>query len=87
LLVCALRIAQGYVFSQQTQRRCLYLIDDLPAELDQNFQAIMARWLVALNCQVLITGVDRQVLEAPWGEYPEISKNVFHVEHGKVVAA
>ncbi len=87
LLVCALRIAQGYVFSQQTQRRCLYLIDDLPAELDSDYQAIMARWLVALNCQVLITGVDRLVLEAPWGEYPEISKSVFHVEHGNVVAA
>jgi len=87
LLVCALRIAQGYVFSQQTQRSCLFLIDDLPAELDSDFQSIMARWLLKMDCQVLITGVDRDTLESVWAEHPTVDRKVFHVEHGRVVVA
>ncbi len=87
LLVCALRIAQGYVFSQQTGRSCLYLIDDLPAELDGNFQAIMARWLNKIDCQVLITGVDRGTLTSIWDDFPELERKVFHVKHGRVTTA
>ena len=87
LLVCALRIAQGYVFSQQTQRSCVFLIDDLPAELDSNFQSIMARWLLKMDCQVLITGVERDTLESVWKKHPSIDRKVFHVKHGRVVVA
>lgn len=35
LVVCALRIAQGHLVSQARRGQCIYLVDDLPSELDE----------------------------------------------------
>ncbi len=83
IVVSALMIAQGIVFSQVTNRTCVFLIDDLPAELDENFRQTLAGWLNDMNCQVCVTGVDRHTLLDSWEPYsPE--KTVFHVKHGVV---
>ncbi len=83
IVVSALMIAQGMVFSKVTSRTCVFLIDDLPAELDENFRQTLAGWLSDMNCQVCVTGVDRQTLLDSWKPYnPE--KTVFHVKHGVV---
>ncbi|GAB3109776.1 DNA replication/repair protein RecF [Aestuariicella hydrocarbonica] len=66
IVVSALLIAQGMVYSEQRQRRCVYLIDDLPAELDEHFRLILADWLVDMGCQVFVTGVEKQPLLAAW---------------------
>lgn len=85
IVVSALLIAQGEVFKQTKQRRCLYLIDDLPAELDSNFRVTFAKWLIKMGCQVCVTGIDRDVLLAAWADCSEIIDiKVFHVEHGLV---
>lgn len=85
LLVSALRIAQGAVFQSLTGRRCVYLIDDLPAELDVDFRAVLAGWLDKLGCQVFVTGVERDVIAQAWPENnSKRIKKVFHVEHGQV---
>ncbi len=85
LLVSALRIAQGVVFQSLTGRRCVYLIDDLPAELDVNFRAVLAGWLDKLGCQVFVTGVERDVIAQAWPENnSKRIKKVFHVEQGRV---
>lgn len=85
LLVSAMRIAQAVVFQQLTGRRCIYLIDDLPAELDSHYQQVLAGWLDRLSCQVFVTGVDRDTILKAWPESQgERSVAVFHVEHGKV---
>lgn len=86
LLVCALKLAQGYVFSRITGRKCIYLVDDLPAELDGNHRALVVRWLEAMATQVFITGVDRETLIASWRDKPEIELKLFHVEQGRVEA-
>lgn len=85
LLVSAMRIAQAVVFQELTARRCVYLIDDLPAELDAHYQKVLASWLDRLGCQVFVTGVDRDTILRAWPDpAPARTIAVFHVEHGKI---
>jgi DNA replication and repair protein RecF len=84
LLVCALKIAQGLVVSHVTGRKTIYLVDDLPAELDELHRNLLAKWLGAMGTQVFITGVDQASLVATWRSMPEIETKLFHVEQGKV---
>ncbi|HSC66820.1 MAG TPA: DNA replication/repair protein RecF, partial [Cellvibrio sp.] len=58
LLVCALKIAQGYVFTRITGRKSIYLVDDLPAELDEKHRNLLVHWLDTMDTQVFITGVE-----------------------------
>lgn len=85
LLVCAFKIAQGVAFEQLTQRRCVYLVDDLPAELDKTHSALLVSWLRRLDTQVFITGIEREVLLEAWRDKPLASIKVFHVERGKII--
>ncbi|MGM8225205.1 DNA replication/repair protein RecF [Cellvibrio sp. ARAG 10.3] len=86
LLVCALKIAQGYLFSKITGRRCIYLIDDLPAELDEHHRSLLVRWLDAMETQTFVTGVEKQALLDAWQELPATEIKLFHVEQGNVQA-
>lgn len=85
LLVCALKIAQGYVFSRITGRKTVYLIDDLPAELDEKHRELLTRWVDTMNTQVFITGVEQATLLSSWQSKPETEIKMFHVEHGLVI--
>ena len=58
LVVCALRIAQGHLVDQAKRGQCIYLVDDLPSELDEHHRKALCRLLEDLNCQVFITCVD-----------------------------
>lgn len=82
LVVCALRVAQGYLLSQETGRSCVYLIDDLPSELDRDHRKALCSLLEELGCQVFVTCVDHNDLEGCWSASVPIS--MFHVEHGKI---
>lgn len=84
LLVCALKIAQGYVFSQMTGRKTVYLIDDLPSELDEKHRNLLTHWLDAMSTQVFVTGVERDSLLSSWKDRPEKEIKLFHVEQGCV---
>jgi DNA replication and repair protein RecF len=84
LLVCALKIAQGLVFNRLTGRKCIYLVDDLPAELDEKHRALLVHWLDAMKTQVFITGVERETLLSSWKENNQVSPRMFHVEQGRV---
>jgi len=66
LVVSALKLAQGQLLEQLSGRTCLYLIDDLPAELDGDHRRIFCRWLERLDCQVFITSVDHAALADVW---------------------
>lgn len=87
LLICALKIAQGYLFNEMTGRKCIYLIDDLPAELDEKHRALLVNWLDAMSTQVFITGVESDVLLSSWRSQPEVELKMFHVEQGKIRVA
>ncbi len=78
LLVCALKIAQGQILSQQQQRGCLYLVDDLASELDQGRRTLLLKQLQHTGSQVFVTAIEpEQLAMVPWDAR-------FHVEHGRI---
>jgi len=66
LLICALKIAQGRLLEQETGKRCIYLIDDLPAELDAHNRARVCALLAERKAQVFLTSIDPEILAASW---------------------
>ena len=80
LVVCALRIAQGHLVNEAKRAHCIYLVDDLPSELDEQHRQALCRLLEDLNCQVFITCVDHESLRNGWQKETPVA--VFHVEHG-----
>ena len=81
LYVYALRLAQGTLLKRQKGKSCIYLIDDLPAELDKERRHRIAAVLKNLSAQVFVTSVDQEGLEA----ITDISEaTLFHVERGIV---
>lgn len=80
LVVCAMRIAQAYLLAEKKQQKCVFLIDDLSAELDLNHQKALCELLERLEAQVFITCIDPGALKTIW--LPETSVSMFHVEHG-----
>ena len=86
LVVCALKLAQGLLFSQGTGRSCIFLIDDLAAELDERHRTALCQLLAGMNCQVFITSVDRDSIpqgKTVWGDK---TRKMFHVKHGEIIA-
>ena len=82
LLVSAMKIAQSQLLFSLTKEKGLYLIDDLPSELDANNRILICRLLEELGCQIFITCVDAAELEKCWSA--DVSSGKFHVEHGKI---
>ena len=80
LLLVALKLVQGRLIEESGTTRPLYLVDDLPAELDAAHCASVCREL-GVNRQVVLTAVDRTALETAWQAGP---LSLFHVEHGRV---
>lgn len=81
LLVYALRLSQGKLLQQHTGKTCIYLIDDLSTELDQDKRQRAADVLATLGAQVFVTGVFETDLKDML--YLQGSK-LFHVEHGTI---
>ncbi len=80
MLVMALSLAQAELFSQQTGRSCVILLDDLAAELDNVHRGKLLAILQKMALQVFITAVSKEALDiSTWQD-----AKVFHVEHGQV---
>jgi DNA replication and repair protein RecF len=82
LVVVALKLAQGKLLSETKGRKCVFLVDDLAAELDWSHRQEICRQLVSLDTQVFVTSVGPDELKACWPEDAKIK--MFHVEHGQV---
>lgn len=82
LVVCALLLAQGKVLQKMTGKQCVYLVDDLPAELDGEHRKYLCQVLEKMQCQVFITSVESDSLTECWSEQTPLT--VFHVKHGEV---
>lgn len=82
LVVCGLKLAQGQIMSESQPRGCVYLVDDLPSELDAQHCKQVCEALTALQAQVFITCVDAGDLSGMWPS--EVTPVMFHVEQGQV---
>ena len=83
LLVYALKLAQATYFRETTGDSCVFLLDDLPAELDVHHRQQVVACLYGLDCQFFVTGVDRSDFDVLVKDRPH---QMFHVEHGAVTA-
>ena len=83
-LVSALKIAQGMLLTQTLDRHCIYLVDDLPAELDRGNREKVLSQLVGLGGQLFVSCVDREALQLGLPNSPEVA--TFHVERGTITA-
>ena len=82
LVVSALKLAQGRLLEEMNGRTCVYLIDDLPAELDGEHRRLFCQLLAGLECQVFVTCVEPETLDRVW--LPNTDVRMFHVEHGRL---
>lgn len=81
LLVCALRIAQGKLLKQQIDKNSIYLVDDLPSELDAKHRQLLLQQLTDTGAQILVTAIEPAAIVDSLNTPPT---KVFHVEHGRV---
>ncbi|HEY0962403.1 MAG TPA: DNA replication/repair protein RecF [Pseudomonadales bacterium] len=88
LLICLLKIAQAQLLEQQRHMRCIFAIDDLPAELDASNRRKICGQLATLNSQVFLTSIEREALERELISAVALSvpSKLFHVKHGKIAA-
>lgn len=84
MLVSAMKIAQGKLLSEALDRDCIYLVDDLPSELDRENRKAVFTNLADLGGQLFITCVELSAVEECLSKAPEIAK--FHVERGTITA-
>lgn len=82
LVVASLRIAQAKLLLQRAGQRCLFLIDDLPAELDRGHRRRLCQVVQSLETQVLVTCIDKNELEDCWPAPEQVA--MFHVEQGVI---
>lgn len=81
IIVAALKIAQGKYFNLATGRKCIYLVDDLAAELDDAHKNSIFNLLSDLNSQIFITAVNMNTVDYDWlGS----KVTMFHVKHGAI---
>ncbi len=80
-IVWSMVLTQGAVARQFEEQETLFLIDDLAAEFDANHRDRVCEYLQESGEQVVLTGIDRGVLqEATGGQF----ETMFHVEQGTV---
>lgn len=84
ILACALLVAQGRWLTEVTSKQGIYLVDDLPAELDREHRERLGRILASLPAQVLVTAVQRDLVMA--GLETAANLATFHVEQGRIRA-
>ncbi len=81
MTVAALQLAQTQLFTAQTKRQSIFLLDDIGAELDNIRREKFLTSLLNTDTQVIVTAiVDEQI------DFVENynDKKMFHVEHGVV---
>jgi DNA replication and repair protein RecF len=83
LFVCAMILAQGALLSKYVNKKPIYLIDDLPAELDSVSRSNLIALLSRQEAQIFVTAVERDAISS-LGLVSTVPLKMFHVEHGKL---
>lgn len=82
LVVLALLLAQGAILKEEKGIESIYLLDDLPSELDGSHLGRVCSYIDDLGAQVFITAVEKESILSVWDGLCE--QKVFHVEHGTI---
>ncbi len=78
LIAASMLLAQIDHIQQFNHRKCVVLLDDIRAELDQQHARALIKALQMLGCQVFITAIEAEQIDLEgWEE-----TNVFHVKQG-----
>jgi DNA replication and repair protein RecF len=79
-----MKIAQGLLLSQALDRKCIFLVDDLPSELDHDNRAAILSQLVSMGSQIFVTCVEiAGILDSLPGQ---TKLATFHVERGTITS-
>lgn len=81
VMAIALKIAQAQFLTASNHTQSLYLIDELPAELDQKRQQIAFNLLNDIESQIIISAVTEDSTK-----YKDSNVKWFHVEHSGVTS-
>ena len=81
LLIFALKIAQGILLKLHKDKSCIYLIDDLPAELDREKRECVLQLLKDLEAQIFVTAIEESGFEKLLAT---TNSKMFHVKHGDI---
>lgn len=84
ILVSTMKIAQGLLLSQALKGDCIFLVDDLPSELDHDNRAAILSQLVSMGGQVFLTCVEISGILDSLPDAPKLA--TFHVERGTIRA-
>ncbi len=84
LFICAMILAQGTLLQHVVGRKPIYLVDDLPSELDSISRLKLIVLLSQPKTQVFLTAVEREAFADMLHEIPF---RMFHVEHGNMKEA
>ncbi|MES2142031.1 MAG: DNA replication/repair protein RecF [Pseudomonadota bacterium] len=82
LLAYGLQLAQGLLLKKIADKSCIYLFDDLFAELDSVRQAYLVTLLNRLESQVFITVIEASLIKLL---NSNVNGKTFQVEKGKVL--
>lgn len=87
LLICAMMIAQGMLLTMQGKKEPIYLVDDLPSELDVKSRKKLLSLLASQQTQVFITAIESETICNVISHKLDVPMKVFHVEHGNIVGS
>ena len=82
LCIAALRIAQGKMLNSFAKNSPIYLIDDLPSELDNEKLEIICGTLGTLKSQTFITCINENMITSFLNKS---SYNMFHMKQGSIL--
>lgn len=81
LFVCAMIVAQGALLHDCSQKRPVYLVDDLPSELDSISRDSLVNLLAKQAAQVFVTAIEPKALKHVFDAGPV---KMFHVKHNGI---
>ena len=85
LLICAMILAQGMMLAEQEKAGLIYLVDDLPSELDLLSRQKLVSLLAKQKSQIFITAIEKESICGLIRDKTDVQTKVFHVEHGSVI--
>jgi len=83
LLICAMILAQGRLMTKHVNKQLIYLVDDLPSELDNHSRNKLISLLSRQPTQIFITAIEKQMIGNFINDFG-VTNKVFHVKHGDI---